>query len=257
MDKKRFIPTDVGRIVNKFLTEHFTTYVDYDFTAHMEDDLDAISRGEKDWIPIMDKFWKPFKDLVDDKEKNVDRKDVTHEEIDEKCPECGGQLAIRLGRRGRFIGCNNYPECSYTRNVNGDDEKDQELVKDRKCPECKSDLLIRHGKYGKFIGCSGYPDCRYIEPLEKPQDTGVTCPECKKGNMLQRKSRRGKIFYSCEHYPDCKYAVWNEPIAEKCPDCGWPMLTKKVTKRRGAEKVCPQQDCGFTEAMEDEDESTD
>jgi DNA topoisomerase-1 len=251
MDKKRFIPTDVGRIVNKFLTEHFTTYVDYDFTAHMEDDLDAISRGEKDWIPIMDKFWKPFKDLVDDKEKNVDRKDVTHEEIDEKCPECGGQLAIRLGRRGRFIGCNNYPECSYTRNVNGDDEKDQELVKDRKCPECKSDLLIRHGKYGKFIGCSGYPDCRYIEPLEKPQDTGVTCPECKKGNMLQRKSRRGKIFYSCEHYPDCKYAVWNEPIAEKCPDCGWPMLTKKVTKRRGAEKVCPQQDCGFTEAMED------
>jgi len=255
MDKKRFIPTDVGRIVNKFLTEHFTTYVDYDFTAHMEDDLDAISRGEKDWIPIMDKFWKPFKDLVDDKEKNVDRKDVTHEEIDEKCPECGGQLAIRLGRRGRFIGCNNYPECSYTRNVNGDDEQDQELVKDRKCPECNSDLLIRHGKYGKFIGCSGYPDCRYIEPLEKPKDTGVTCPECKKGKMLERKSRRGKIFYSCEHYPQCKYAVWNEPINEKCPECGWPMLTKKVTKRRGAEKVCPQQECGFTEAMEDEEES--
>jgi DNA topoisomerase-1 len=255
MDKKRFIPTDVGRIVNKFLTEHFTNYVDYDFTAHMEDDLDAISRGEQDWVPVLKNFWQPFKDLVDDKEKNVDRKDVTHEAIDEKCPECGGDLAIRLGRRGRFIGCNNYPECSYTRNVNDeDDEKDQEAIAGRKCPECNSDLVIRHGKYGKFIGCSGYPDCRYIEPLEKPENTGVVCPECKKGNMLKRKSRRGKIFYSCEHYPTCKYAVWNEPINEACPECGFPMLTKKVTKRRGAEKVCPQQDCNYVASMDEEDE---
>jgi len=255
MDKKRFIPTDVGRIVNKFLTEHFTQYVDYDFTARMEDDLDAISRGEKEWVPVLKNFWQPFKDLVDDKEKNVDRKDVTHEAIDEKCPECGGDLAIRLGRRGRFIGCNNYPECSYTRNVNDeDDEKDQEAIAGRKCPECKSDLLIRHGKYGKFIGCSGYPDCRHIEPLEKPEDTGVTCPECKKGRMLKRKSRRGKIFFSCEDYPTCKYAVWNEPIDEACPDCGFPMLTKKVTKRRGAEKVCPQDGCNFVASMEEDDD---
>lgn len=254
MDKKRFIPTDVGRIVNKFLTEHFTNYVDYDFTARMEDDLDAISRGEQDWVPVMRNFWKPFKDLVDDKEQNVDRKDVTHEAIDEKCPECGGDLAIRLGRRGRFIGCNNYPECSYTRNVNDDDDKDQEAVAGRKCPECKSDLLVRHGKYGKFIGCSGYPECKYIEPMEKPEDTGVQCPECKKGSMLKRKSRRGKIFFSCEHYPECKYAVWNEPIKQACPECGWPMLTKKVTKRRGAEMVCPQQECNYTAPMEEEDE---
>ncbi|VAW96178.1 DNA topoisomerase I [hydrothermal vent metagenome] len=254
MDKKRFIPTDVGRIVNKFLTEHFTNYVDYDFTARMEDELDAISRGEKEWVPIMKEFWEPFKELVDDKEKNVDRKDVTHEAIDEKCPECGGDLAIRLGRRGRFIGCNNYPECSYTRNVNGDDDsEDQAAIEGRKCPECESDLLIRHGKYGKFIGCSGYPDCKFIEPLEKPEDMGVKCPECKKGNILKRKSRRGKIFFSCEHYPTCKYAVWNEPIDKSCPDCSWPMLTKKVTKRRGTEYVCPQDDCKFVEAVEDED----
>ena len=254
MDKKRFIPTDVGRIVNKFLTEHFTNYVDYDFTARMEDDLDAISRGEQDWVPIMKNFWKPFKHLVDDKEKNVDRKDVTHEAIDEKCPECGGDLAIRLGRRGRFIGCNNYPDCSYTRNVNDDDDKDQEAVAGRKCPECQSDLLIRHGKYGKFIGCSGYPDCTYIEPLEKPEDTGVTCPECNKGSMLKRKSRRGKIFYSCDRYPDCKYAVWNEPLNQACPQCNWPMLTKKVTKRRGAEMVCPQEGCDYVASIDEDDE---
>jgi DNA topoisomerase-1 len=253
MDKKRFIPTDVGRIVAKFLTEHFTQYVDYDFTARMEDHLDAISRGEEKWVPMMQEFWQPFKDLVVNKEETVDRKDVTHEQLDEKCPKCGGDMAIRLGRRGRFIGCNNYPECDYTRNVNEDANAEPEVIEDRKCPDCGSDLIIRHGRYGKFIGCSSYPECKHIEPLEKPKDMGVQCPECKKGNMLMRKSRNGKIFYSCEHYPDCTYAVWNEPINEACPDCGWPMLTLKTTKRRGTEKVCPQKECTFTEAVETED----
>ncbi|NNG13889.1 MAG: DNA topoisomerase I, partial [Gammaproteobacteria bacterium] len=247
MDKKRFIPTDVGRIVNKFLTEHFTQYVDYDFTAHLEDDLDAISRGEMDWKKTMQAFWKPFKKLVEDKDKSVDRKDVTHEQLDEKCPKCGGDLAIRLGRRGRFVGCNNYPECDYTRNVGEDAGAEPEVIEGRKCPECNSDLIIRHGRYGKFIGCSSYPDCRYIEPLEKPEDTGVQCPECKQGNMLKRKSRNGKIFFSCQRYPDCKYAVWNLPVNEACPKCDWPMLTLKTTKRRGTEKVCPQKDCDFVE----------
>ena len=250
MDKKRFIPTDVGRIVAKFLTEHFTQYVDYDFTAKMEDELDAISRGEENWVPMMREFWQPFKDLVAEKEESVDRKDVTHEQIDEKCPKCGGDMAIRLGRRGRFIGCNNYPECDYTRNVNEDADSEPEVIEDRKCPSCGSDLIIRHGRYGKFIGCSSYPECKHIEPLEKPKDMGVECPECKKGNMLMRKSRNGKIFYSCEHYPDCTYAVWNEPINEPCPDCGWPMLTLKTTKRRGTEKVCPQKECNFSESVE-------
>jgi DNA topoisomerase-1 len=255
MDKKRFIPTDVGRIVNKFLTEHFTQYVDYDFTAHLEDDLDAISRGEMDWKKTMQAFWKPFKKLVEDKDKSVDRKDVTHEQLDEKCPKCGGDLAIRLGRRGRFVGCNNYPECDYTRNVGEDADAEPEVIEGRKCPECNSDLIIRHGRYGKFIGCSSYPDCRYIEPLEKPEDTGVQCPECKQGNMLKRKSRNGKIFFSCQRYPDCKYAVWNQPLNEACPSCDWPMLTLKTTKRRGTEKVCPQKDCNYIEQVEDEEEA--
>ena len=253
MDKKRFIPTDVGRIVAKFLTDHFTQYVDYNFTAEMEDHLDAISRGEENWVPMMKNFWQPFKDLVDEKEESVDRKDVTHEQLDEKCPKCGGGLAIRLGRRGRFIGCNNYPECDYTRNVNEDADAEPEVIEDRKCPSCESDLIIRHGRYGKFIGCSSYPDCKHIEPLEKPKDMGVECPECKEGTMLLRKSRNGKIFYSCSRYPDCTYAVWNEPLNEACPDCGWPMLTKKTTKRRGTEKVCPQKECGYTEAVETDD----
>ena len=254
IDKKRFYPTDVGRVVNRFLTEHFTNYVDYDFTARLEDELDEVSRGEKEWIPLMKQFWKPFKDLVDNKTETVDRKDVTQEKIDEKCPTCGEQLSIRLGRRGRFIGCTAFPDCDYTRNLDGDasESTEPEKVEGRQCPECNSDLIIRAGRYGKFIGCSSYPDCKHIEPLEKPEDTEVTCPVCKKGNMLKRKSRRGKIFYSCSEYPTCDYAVWNEPVDKPCPECEWPMLTVKTTKRKGTELVCPQKDCGFAEPYEEE-----
>ncbi len=247
LDNKRFYPTDVGRIVNKFLTEHFTKYVDYDFTANLEDELDAVSRGEKEWIPLMHEFWQPFNDMIQEKDASVQRKDVTQEALDEKCPECQSPLSIRLGRNGRFIGCTHYPECSYTRNLNDDANatEESETVEGRVCPECESPLVFKMGRYGKFIGCSAYPSCRHIEPLEKPADTGVECPECKKGVILKRKSRNGKIFYSCSVYPKCKYALWNAPLKESCPNCQWPILTIKETKRRGVEKVCPQKDCSY------------
>ncbi len=251
LDSRRFKPTDVGRVVNRFLTEHFNQYVDYDFTARLEDDLDAVSRGEKDWVPLMRQFWGPFKEQVVTKDESVSRSDVTTEELDEECPKCGKPLKIRLGRRGRFVGCSGYPECDYTRNL-GDDAAQEpetpEVVEGRTCPKCDSQLIIRSGRYGKFIGCSAYPKCKHIEPLEKPQDTGVECPECNKGSLLKRKSRYGKIFYSCSRYPDCKYAVWNEPLDETCPKCKWPIMTLKTTKRRGTEKVCPS--CKHAEPAE-------
>ena len=253
LEKKRFYPTDVGRIVNKFLTEHFTRYVDYDFTANLEDQLDAVSRGEKDWVPLMADFWQPFTKLILDKEESVQRKDVTQEAMDEKCPECDKPLSIRLGRNGRFIGCTNYPECSYTRNLNDDGSQssaEPEIVEGRTCPKCDSALVFKTGRYGKFIGCSGYPKCKHIEPIEKPLDTGVTCPKCNKDKILKRKSRNGKVFYSCAGYPKCDYAIWNAPIKQTCPDCNWPILTVKTTKRRGVEKVCPQKDCKYVTPYE-------
>ncbi len=252
LDNKRFYPTDVGRIVNKFLTDHFTKYVDYDFTANLEDELDAVSRGEKDWIPLMREFWTPFNAMIQEKESSVQRKDVTQEALDEKCPECSSPLSIRLGRNGRFIGCTNYPECSYTRNLNGDTETpaEPEVLEGRTCPDCDSPLIFKTGRYGKFIGCSAYPKCKHIEPIEKPLDTEIECPQCKKGTILKRKSRNGKIFYSCSGYPKCDYALWNNPIKESCPQCHWPILTVKETKRRGVEKVCPQKDCNYATPYE-------
>lgn len=251
LDNKRFKPTDVGRVVNKFLTLYFTQYVDYNFTAKLEDELDDVARGEKEWVPLMEEFWKPFIALVDKIEETVQRKDVTQEKLDENCPKCGKPLSIRLGRRGRFIGCTGYPECDYTRNMDGEEQPaTPEIVEGRTCPDCNSPLVIKFGRYGKFIGCSNYPKCKHMEPLEKPADTGIVCPTCNKGNLLKRKSRYGKIFYSCSTYPECNYAVWNEPVAEKCPKCGWPILTIKITKRRGTEKVCPQKECGYAVVME-------
>lgn len=253
LESKRFYPTDVGRIVNKFLTDHFTKYVDYGFTADLEDDLDAVSRGEKDWIPLMNDFWRPFTQLISEKDEAVQRKDVTQEKIDEQCPDCGSPLSIRLGRNGRFVGCTNYPACSYTRNLGDDNagvQVEPEVVEGRVCPKCQSTLVVKSGRYGKFIGCSGYPKCKHIEPLEKPQDTGVECPQCKKGAILKRKARSGKIFFSCSEYPKCDYALWDAPIKESCPDCNWPILTLKSTKRRGTEKVCPQKDCKYATPYE-------
>jgi DNA topoisomerase-1 len=249
LEKRRFKPTDVGRVVNKFLSEHFHDYVDYEFTARLEDDLDAISRGESEWRPLLRAFWRDFKRQVDAKE-HVERPGV--EFLEESCPKCGRPLAKRLGRNGYFIGCTGYPECDYTRNV--DDEAgsngEPQIVEGRSCPRCGSNLVIKRGRYGKFIGCSNYPNCNHMEPLEKPEDTGVVCPECGEGSMLKRKSRYGKVFYSCSRYPDCKYAVWNQPLAGVCPKCGHKMLTIKSTKRRGTEKVCPQKECDYAEPLE-------
>ncbi|MHB1566991.1 MAG: type I DNA topoisomerase [Acidiferrobacter sp.] len=245
LDKRRFKPTDVGRVVNKFLSAHFERYVDYDFTARLEDDLDAVSRGEKEWVPLLREFWAAFQQQVHDKE---DAERPGTEILTEPCPKCGKPLSKRLGRNGYFIGCTAYPECDYTRNLDEDAAAAvaPEIVPDRVCPLCQSPLVIKRGRYGRFIGCSAYPECRHMEPLEKPQDTGVACPECHEGRLLKRKSRYGKIFYSCSRYPECKYAVWNPPLAEPCPQCGHPILTIKTTKRRGTEKVCPQKTCGYT-----------
>lgn len=257
LENKRFKPTDVGRVVNRFLTQYFTQYVDYNFTAQLEDELDAVSRGEKAWVPLLQEFWDPFKHQVDDITETVKRKDVTQETLEENCPQCGKPLTMRLGRRDRFIGCTGYPECTYTRSLHGDGEAGeadsaQEEVKDRNCPDCGNALSIKQGRYGKFIGCSNYPKCKHVESLQKAADTGVECPECHQGKMLKRRSRRGKVFFSCARYPDCKYATWNEPINEPCPKCAWPMLTLKTTKRKGTEFVCPRATCGFSKQAEEQ-----
>lgn len=258
LENKRFFSTDMGRLVNRFLTNYFANYVDYDFTAKLEDKLDEVARGESSYLPLLHDFWRPFKALVDDAAIKADRKESRQELLDRTCPQCGKPLAILLSKNGSFIGCTGFPECTYTETLDRNkgtaaptpeeleaEKKALELIADRKCPQCNAALNIKAGKYGKFIGCSNYPNCKFMESLNKPTDTGIICPECGKANLIKRKSRYGTYFYSCANYPKCKYAISGEPIAEKCPKCNWPILMLKVTKRRGTEKMCPQKECGY------------
>ncbi|MBF0137119.1 MAG: type I DNA topoisomerase [Magnetococcus sp. DMHC-1] len=254
LEKKQFHPEDLGLVVNTFLVQHFARYVDYNFTAHLEDELDAVSRGEKAWVPLLDTFWKPFISQIQEKEQSTKKSEITSEATDEVCPTCGKPVMIKLGRFGRFKACSGYPECRFTENIKkqGTGESSdtaapasEPVISDRKCDKCGSPMQIKEGRYGKFLACTGYPKCSNIQPLEKPKETNVPCPECKKGTFLEKKSRRGKLFYSCSRYPDCKKALWNYPLPIPCPLCKAPFLTQKITKRRGTEHVCATEGCTY------------
>jgi DNA topoisomerase-1 len=249
LDKKRFFPEDVGMVVNDLLVKHFSRYVDYHFTAGLEEELDQVSRGEKLWKPLLRDFWGPFHELLRTKEVEVQKSDLTTEATDELCPECGKPLVVKLGKRGKFIACSGYKEgCTYTRNLEKENGEEAEpVVSEEKCDKCGSPMLVKDGRYGKYLACSGYPACKNIQPLVKPKGTGVTCPDCGEGELTEKKSRYGKMFYSCNRYPACKFALWDPPVERRCPTCGFPLLVKKVYKREGEFLKCPKEGCDFKE----------
>lgn len=247
LDKKRFFPEDVGMVVSDLLVNHFTTYVDYNFTASLEEELDQVSRGEKQWKPLLRDFWGPFSSLLHKKEGEVSKSDLTTEATDELCPDCGQPLVVKLGKRGKFIACSGYQAgCKYTRNLEQSaTETAEPVISEEKCDKCGSPMLIKDGRYGKYLACSGYPACKNIQPLVKPRGTGVVCPECKEGELTEKKSRYGKLFYSCNRYPQCKFALWDPPQPGPCPKCGFPLLVKKVYKREGEFLKCPKEGCDY------------
>jgi DNA topoisomerase-1 len=230
-------------IVSKLLVEHFSTYVDYNFTAQLEEKLDKIANDKMQWKPFLRDFWKNFSPLVAKKEKDISRNDILTEETDETCPECGKPLVIRLGKFGKFIACSGFPDCRYRRAL---EEKTTEAPEatDQVCEKCGKPMIIKSGRFGKFLACSGFPECKNTKSLKQQEGTGVPCPECHKGELVQRRGRRGKSFYSCNRYPKCKFAVWNRPINEPCPECHSPYLIIKKTKA-GIFKCCPDKTCGY------------
>lgn len=234
---KQLIPTDLGDVVNKFLTLYFPKYIDHNFTAKMEDTLDEIARGETEKQTLLTEFWTELDKQVKSVSNNVKRSDVTEEKMDEKCPECDKTLVLKLGRHGKFVGCSGYPECGYTRPLNESAQPEPTLI-DKDCPKCGAQLVKKQSASGAFYGCSKYPECKHTEPL--PENiTDVDCPKCKEHKIIKRRSKRGKIFYGCPGYPKCKYAVWNMPINKPCPECKWPIMTEKVLKK-GPVQECPE-----------------
>lgn len=243
MDKKRFIPTDIGMVVNQFLTSHLTKYVDLQFTAKLEDTLDNIAIGSQAKLPILHQFWDELSTVVNEKQ-NISKMELTSSQLDENCPKCSKPLISRFGKYGRFIGCSGYPECDYMRKVDKDGNSEEiappEVIPDRVCPKDSGQLLIRNGKYGKFISCANYPKCKHIENINAPEvEHAVTCPECNKGKVISKKGRFG-IFYSCNNYPDCKTIFKYEPIDESCPACHYKIMMVHTTKTKGTQKICPK-----------------
>jgi len=249
---KCFFPEDTGMTVCDLLVNHFLRYVDYQFTAEMEERLDEIARGEIEWKPVVREFWEPFIALIREKEGEVKKKDVVNEETEETCPQCGRPLVIKLGRYGKFYACTGFPKCRYVRRLDERKEKDQkqQVFSEEKCEKCGRPMLIKEGRYGKFLACPGYPRCKNIQSINRSVSLGIACPECREGEMVEKKTRQGKNFYGCSHYPRCTFATWYKPVSEPCPKCGYPFLLQKESKRSGIRLVCPDKECGYKKAGE-------
>ncbi|ADU96372.1 DNA topoisomerase I [Thermovibrio ammonificans HB-1] len=199
-EKQKLKPTELGEFINSLLKKLFPKIVDVKFTANVEEELDKIEEGQKEWKELLKEFYfGEFKELLDRAEKEL--KQIKGEEIGRECPRCGAPLVKIHGRYGAFIACSAYPECTYKESIK---EEPQKL--DRKCPECGGELVIKNGKFGRFIACSNYPECKHTEPL-----TFGKCPKCGEGEVVERRSKKGKRFYGCSRYPDCDFVSSKPP----------------------------------------------
>ncbi len=251
--QKRLYPTELGMLVTDLLVGSFPDILNVEFTAGMEETLDGIEEGTESWVAAMRKFYEPFSKDLD--RAGVEMRNVKAEErpTDVKCDQCGDTMVIKWGRRGEFLACRRYPECKGTKNFTRDEQGEIVVAKqettDEVCDKCGKPMLVRFGRFGKFLGCSGYPECRTIMPMIKPTKLGIACPDCGEGEILEKRSRRGKIFYSCNRYPDCKFASWDRPIPEPCPLCKAPFVVEKTTKRAGTVRRCIKEGCDYQETV--------
>lgn len=242
----RFRPSDLGKLVNELLVKSFPAVLDVGFTAQMENELDEVEDGRRSWVAALHDFYGPFETALSQarsKMRNVKRE---HVKTDIKCEKCGSAMVIKWGRHGEFLACSAYPECRATkefkRSEDGQIIIEKTEVISELCELCGSPMVKKRGKFGEFLACSKYPECKGARSL----GTGVNCPECSKGELVQRRSKRGKIFYSCDRYPSCKFAVWDKPVAGPCPECGSPILVEKISRKGGESSIaCPKKECGY------------
>jgi len=227
---RALIPTKLGRVVLKILIDYFEEIFNYDFTKEMEEELDEIEEGTKELLTVLNDFYKPFSNMLNKVDKAVTKiKKQVEEKTDEICKLCGKAMVIKWGKYGRFLACSGYPDCKNTKHL------DAQKV-DGKCPECDSALIIRRGKFGRFISCEKYPQCDYSTAVT----TGVPCPkEGCTGELVEKVTKKMKVFYGCSKYPDCTFAVWHKPVPKECPHCKNPFMVEKFA-RAGVYLFCPQ-----------------
>ncbi len=244
---KALFPTFLGKTVSKQLVSQFTDIMDYAFTASMEEKLDLIADKKAVWNEVLQEFYDPFIENVNEVMGNA-KKVVVQSDV--KCPNCGKPMIVRTSRFGsQFLGCSGYPDCktilSLDKSGNVIKNADQPEKSDQKCEKCGGDLYIKLGPYGRYTECEKCKDRKSIV-----KTTGVTCPKCGKGEIIERKSKRGVVFFGCNKYPDCDFVLWNEPTGEKCPKCG--SLLVKRTLKSGDVIECSNRGCGYKKTNEDE-----
>ena len=250
---KALHPTLLGRTVSKQLVNQFADIMDYKFTAGMETKLDEIAEKKAVWNDVLQEFYTPF---IDEVNKALQTGERVRIETKVKCPNCGRPMLVRTSRKGtQFLGCSGYPECKTAMSLNAINESEElqnteQEVCEEKCDKCGSDMVYKTGPYGKYMECVN-PECGSRKAVIKT--TGVTCPKCGQGEIVERKSKRGTIFYGCNKYPDCDFVMWNEPTGETCPDCG--ALLGKVVTKKGTTLKCSNAKCGFKKEVPAEENS--
>ena len=245
---KALVPTLLGRTVCKQLVSQFADIMDYKFTAGMEEKLDLIAEKKAVWNVVLKEFYSPFMEVVNSVMKTAQKVVI---ESDKKCPNCGKVMLVKTSRFGtQFLGCSGYPECKTIISLNNslelddvDSEKQEPQIADEKCEKCGGDMVMKIGPYGKYLECK---ECNNRKKYVR--STGVKCPKCGEGTIIEKKSKYGKIFYGCNRYPDCSFALWDEPTGNTCPECG-ELLVKKVTKN-GEFEVCSSRTCSFKRQIE-------
>ncbi len=259
--KGYFRPSELGFIVNDLVVASFPDLVNVDFTAKMEDHLDRIETAEMDYLKMISDFYADFQKALDRAAKGMLSLKGVGIPTDLPCPACHrGTLHIKMGKNGHFLACNRYPRCTFTANYVRD-EKGRIQVNgpspgepsEETCEKCGRPMLIKQGKYGTFLACSGFPECKNARSMgcgHSEKKTGVKCPEpdCG-GELVEKTSKRGKIFYGCNRYPQCTFALWERPVPKPCPECGAPFLVEKTTKRNGSFLSCKRDGCPHTEKI--------
>lgn len=211
---KALKPTEIGTVTNGLLVKHFPKIMDVKFTAQMEDELDDILDRKIEWITVLKEFYGPFKQALEEAEVKMEKvkKEVMTDEI---CPTCGSKLVIRSGRYGDFMACSTYPKCKFTKNLKEEEAK-YEALKEA-CEKCGKPMTLKRGRYGEFLACTGYPKCKNIKPILKK--LGVKCPKCE-GELVERRTKKGRLFYGCSNYPNCDFATWQRPTGKEEPKEG-------------------------------------
>lgn len=240
---KELAPTELGEITNKLLIEHFPLVLDIDFTAGLEEKLDGVEEGSADWKKLLGEFYTQFvklyesaQDVLKDK-----KKEITKPPIEVICKSCGRPMVMRWSKYGKFLACSGYPECHSVRDIdesNGEFKVLEIEISPTPCPLCGSQVHSRRGPFGRFWACMTFPKCKYTRPIT----LGIACPKGCGGEVVRRRTKRGRFFYGCSKYPSCDFTSWLEPVLEKCPSCGGAFLVKSKVKGKNIVK-CPNKEC--------------